>query len=109
MRLPPPFRRYSPISVITCTSETVSCPNSPSSAARSSCSSSKISFPLMRGGALNDRPPGFSLRPPRQFSASSALKVLFLVASVIRKLQVDPEIVSPQQSDDFLKRVAVLA
>src|ERR1700693_5184927 len=99
MRLPPPFRRYSPISVITCTSETVSRPNSPSSAARSSCSSSKISFPLMRGGALN----------PLCSPVSDVMKILLSIRPVIRKLQVNPKIVSPQQSDDFLQRVAVLA
>lgn len=53
MRLPPPSRRYSPISVMAETLETVSCPNSASMASRSSCRSSKISFPLMVDGVLN--------------------------------------------------------
>ncbi len=50
---PPPSRRYSPISVMAETSETVSRPNSASIASRSSCRSSKISFPLMAVGVLN--------------------------------------------------------
>ena len=47
MRLPPPARRYSPISVMEATFETVSCPNCSSMATMSSRSRSKISFPLM--------------------------------------------------------------
>ena len=55
MRLPPPPRRYSPISVMASTPETVSRPNSRSMAERSSRSISKISFPLMVAGVLMSR------------------------------------------------------
>src|SRR5580658_9718931 len=102
MRLPPPARRYSPISVMACTLETVSCSNSPSRAARSSRSRSKISFPLIMAGALNDGALLFA-------SSAAVLSVLRLVRPVIGKLQVDSEIMLPQHSDDFLQRVAVLA
>ena len=54
MRLPPPLRRYSPISVIAWTPETVSRPNSTSNATRSSRSRSNTSFPLIVAGALNE-------------------------------------------------------
>src|ERR1700739_968360 len=71
------------------TLETVSCPNSPSGAARSSCSRSKISFPSIMAGALTDQ--------------SS------LIRSVVGKLQVDPEVVCSQHGNHFLQCIAVFA
>src|ERR1700693_3532303 len=117
MRLPPPARKYSPISVMACTPETVSCPNSSSSAARSSCSRSKISFPLMRGGALKMDicfHHGDTVSRKNQTLCFLCVSVspgwiLFLVRPVIGKLQVDPEIMPPQHGDDVLQRVAVFA
>src|SRR5208283_5938460 len=88
-RLPPPARRYSPISVIALTPETVSRPNSRSMAARSSCSRSKTSLALWVTDAL------------KYFVPS--------VGSVIRELHVNAEIALPQQGDDFLQCIAVLA
>src|SRR5579864_4757641 len=42
-------------------------------------------------------------------SVSSAVKVLDLVGAVIRKLQIDPEVVPLQQGNRLLQRVAVFA
>src|SRR5579863_2788470 len=86
IRLPPPARRYSPISVIASTPETVSRPNSRSIAERSARSSSKISFPLMAGDVLTR-----------------------LVASVIGELHINAEIPLLQQGNDFLQCIAILA
>src|SRR5579859_7141410 len=95
MRLPPPLRKYSPISVMACTPATVSRPNSPSSATRSSRSRSNTSFPLMVAGALN--------------SVCSRWLKSCSICSVVRKLQIDPEIVTFQQRNRLLQGVAILA
>src|SRR5271157_3438119 len=87
-RLPPPARRYSPISVIARTPETVSRPNSRSMAARSSCSRSKTSLALW---------------------VTVGFKACPSVGSIVGKLHVDAEIALLQHGDDFLQRVAVFA
>src|SRR5271170_4823447 len=101
MRLPPPLRKYSPISVIASTPETVSRPNSRSMAERSPRSSSKISFPLIVAGVLNRFVPN-SL-------ASTVESQNLLVCSVIRKLGIDAEILPAKERNDFLQRVAIFA
>src|SRR4029077_3139476 len=85
-------RRYSPISVIAATFETVSRPNCSSMATMSSRRRSKISFPLMEVVALN------------AFSCS-----VELVAAVIRELQIDAKVLLLDHRDDLLQRVAILA
>src|SRR3989442_1039803 len=89
MRLPPPARRYSPISVMASTFETVSRPNSCSMAAKSSRSNSKTSLPLMMAGELN-----FTVYP-------------LLVRPVICELHINSEILLLQQGNDFLQSVAI--
>src|SRR5579864_6417154 len=89
MRLPPPARRYSPMSVMARTLETVSRPNSRSMAARSSRSSSKISLPDM---------------------VADVLKIFAkLSTAVVRELHVNAKIGAAQHGDDLLQRVAVFA
>src|SRR5579884_559098 len=85
MRLPPPSRRYSPISVITETPETASRSNSRSMASRSSRRRSKTSF------------------------AATLAGVLTLVGPIVGELHVDAEIFVAQQPDYLLQRVAILA
>src|SRR5215472_14186586 len=87
-RLPPPARRYSPISVMARTSDTVSRPNSRSIAARSSCRRSKTSLALR---------------------ITVMFKVGPLVRSIICELHVDTEIGLLEHGDDLLQRVAVFA
>src|SRR5689334_9331724 len=87
MRLPPPARRCSPISVMARTLETVSRPNSRSMAARSSRNSSKTSLAVVVPGEL---------------------KISFLV-TVIGELHVNAEVMALQERNDFLERVAVFA
>src|SRR5271167_3848453 len=87
-RFPPPARRYSPISVIARTPETVSRPNSRSMAARSSCNRSKTSFALWVTDVLNVFPS---------------------VRSVIRKLHIDAEIRLLDHGNDLLQRVTIFA
>src|SRR5436309_13356858 len=89
MRLPPPPRRYSPISVMATASDTVSRPNSRSMAARSSRTRSKISRTWVVTGVVKTR--SWSLRP------------------VIDELHVDAKIAPAQQCDDLLQYVAVFA
>src|SRR3984893_10439866 len=101
MRLPPPLRRYSPISVIASTPETVSRPNSRSMAERSPRSNSKISFPLMPACALNWFVP--------KSEASTVESKKFLIRSVIRELRINTEILATKERDDFLQRVTILA
>src|SRR6185369_5815386 len=86
--LPPPARRYSPISVMTFTFDTVSRPNSRSMAARSSRSSSKTSFALPVAGVAKHGP---------------------LRGTVIRKLHVDAEIFAAKQGNDLLQSIAIFA
>src|SRR4051812_41729330 len=93
MRLPPPPRRYSPISVMAPTFETVSRPNSRSMAERSSRRRSNISFAFIAGGLAR-----------RSFIVGPAL-----IRSVVRELHVDTEIAALHQRDDLLQRVAVFA
>src|SRR4029077_19610574 len=88
MRLPPPARRCSPISVMARTLETVSRPNSRSMAARSSRSSSKTSLADVVAGELN---------------------LPLLVIPVISELHVDAEIPPAQERNHFLQRVAIFA
>src|SRR5438105_13296165 len=88
MRLPPPTRRCSPISVMALTPDTVSRPNSRSIAARSSRSSSKISLPVMVAGADKEE---------------------VSVCPVIGELHVNAEIAAFDERDDLLQRVAVLS
>src|SRR5271165_3284301 len=129
MRLPPPARRYSPISVMAVTFDTVSRPNSASSRTRSSRSRSKISLPLMADVVLkrrSDFPNTIFNRRDRRarrgdlspvssclmfFSAASAISAVptLLVRTVVRKLHVDSEILPLDQGDDLLQRIAVLA
>src|ERR1700691_892242 len=90
MRLPPPARRYSPISVIAATFEIVSRPNCSSIAAMSSRSRSKSSFPVLDVVAPN------RLLAP-------------LVGPVVRELQIDAEILPLDHGDDFLQGVAIFA
>src|SRR6266581_2655043 len=85
MRLPPPARRYSPISVMARTFETVSRPNSRSMAARSSRSRSKISFPVVAVSKVNS------------------------VSPVIRELHINAEIAGTHQRNNFLQNVAIFA
>src|SRR5579875_3064863 len=94
MRLPPPSRRYSAISVITCTRETAAVSNSRSISRRSSCSRSKISLAVAIVGVLTRAP--LMIR-------------LLLVRPVIRELHVDAEVVAPQQCNHFLQGIAILA
>src|SRR5690349_10821 len=94
MRLPPPSRRYSPISVIAVTLETVSRPNSRSMAERSSRNRSKISFCDMVAGMLNFLSPRLTWNPLRP---------------VIGELHINAKVGATQQGDDFLQRVAVFA
>src|ERR1700682_1448034 len=96
MRLPPPPRRYSPISVIAVTSETVSRPNSRSMAARSSRRSSKTSVP-------------FTAAPFIAGMLKVSLESWISIAPVIRKLHVNPKILLPQQRNNFLQRISILA
>src|SRR5882672_472591 len=115
MRLPPPARRYSPISVMTATLETVSRPNSSSIATRSSRSRSKISFPLMAVVALK------LYSPPRRQDRRRKIKKVNLgnlcasavdplsIRPVIRKLHIDSKVVLLHQGDDLLEGIAVLA
>src|ERR1700687_1476023 len=98
MRLPPPLRRYSPISVIASTPETVSRPNSRSMAERSPRSNSKISFPLMAARVLNWFVPK---------SEASTAESRILVCSVVRKLRIDAKILPTEERDDFLQRVPI--
>ena len=74
MRLPPPPRRYSPISVMASTPETVSRPNSRSMAARSSRSSSKNSFPLMVAGVLKADVPDPVVFSPRRHGVTEKIR-----------------------------------
>src|SRR5579859_1251614 len=89
MRLPPPPRKYSPISVMARTLETVSRPNSRSMAERSSRNRSKISFREMVAGL------------PNSFIAS--------VGPVVGELHVNAKISAPEQGHDFLQGVAIFA
>src|SRR6266853_1628904 len=128
IRFPPPPRRYSPISVIAVTFETVSRPNSRSMAARSSRRSSKTSRPLVAGIVLiyfsprrhggtekinlnkTFSAPAVSTRTRTNLVLPSVSPCLRgeLVCPVIRKLHINSEILLLQQSDDFLQRVAIL-
>src|SRR5580658_963487 len=90
MRLPPPARRYSPISVMAATFEIVSRPNCSSIATMSSRRRSKSSFPVLDVVAPN------RLLAP-------------LVGSVVRELQIDAEILALDQGDDLLQGVAIFA
>src|SRR5581483_1156401 len=85
MRLPPPSRRYSPISVMTPTPETASRSNSRSIASRSSRRRSKTSF------------------------AATLAGVLTLVGPVVSELHVDAEILIAQYPYDLLQRIEILA
>src|ERR1700690_2600801 len=131
MRLPPPPRRYSPISVMAVTPETVSRPNSRSIAARSSRRSSKTSRPLVAVVVLTaetihrrdrrvrrEKLGAFSNpRVRRFFFLLSCFSLrsrrlggsMLLVAPVIRELHIDSEILLFQKRDYFLQTVAVFA
>src|SRR6266568_2538485 len=136
MRLPPPPRRYSPISVMAVTPETVSRPNSRSMAARSSRRSSKTSRPLVRVDVLtvkslhhgdtearrktNHRKISssknlgqfqrlISLLGLLRVSVSPCLRGEYLVRPVIRKLHINSKILLAQQRNNLLERVAVFA
>src|SRR5437879_11293232 len=93
IRLPPPARRYEPISVIAETRETVPRSNSVSIAARSSRSRSKTSFTVNTGATLN------------RYASLLALSV----GAVIGKLHIDTEIILLQQCNRLLQGVAVLS
>src|SRR5882724_330213 len=120
IRLPPPARRYSPISVIAATFETVWRPNCSSIATRSSRSRSKISFPLMAVVALKSiyrrdaEIAGAERSPIRVLNESQTRRPLRLdgricsVRPVIRELHINSKVVLLHQGDDFLQRVAVL-
>src|SRR5437868_3339379 len=100
IRLPPPARRYSPMSVMTRTLETVSRPNSRSMAARSSRNSSKISRALVAGcvAMKSCETPIFSLQP---------LRNRMLNRPVIRELHINAKVGILQQRDDLLQGVAI--
>src|SRR2546429_8072301 len=87
MRFPPPSRRYSPISVMTSTSDTASRWNSRSMASRSSRNRSKTSLA----------------------TAPELVDVLTLVGPVIGKLHVDAEVFAFKSRDDLLQCVAIFA
>src|SRR5205823_13721913 len=87
MRLPPPSRRYSPISVMTATSETASRSNSRSMASRSSRNRSNTSF-----------------------TAALALAgVVTLVGPVVGELHIDAEIPVLERRDHLLQSIAIFA
>src|SRR5215469_777703 len=109
MRLPPPARRYSPISVIARTLEMVSRPNSSSSATRSSRSRSNTSLPLMVAGALKIVLALLTTESRRRNGFLCTSGVKSSVRSVVYELQIDSEIVPSQQLDHFLQGVAILA
>src|SRR5690348_15000387 len=87
MRLPPPSRRYSPISVMTSTLEMASRWNSCSIASRSSRNRSNTS--LAAKLALAD--------------------VVTLIGPVVRKLHIDAEVFALEGRDCLLQRVAIFA
>src|SRR5712692_7073315 len=106
------------------TPETVSRPNSRSMAARSSRRSSKTSRPLVRVEVLTRTFSPQRHRVTEEAKANSFLfhffrfmgslwlcasVVNYSVASVVRELHVDSEILLTQKRDDFLQRVAVFA
>src|ERR1700723_1403106 len=114
IRLPPPSRRYSAISVMVLTLEAASRPSSCSMATRSSRRRSKNSRPVSIASVLNAlrfsypccagpsamRRLPVRMRRPRQCCA--------LIRAVVRKLQIHAQILAPQQSDNRLQLVAVL-
>src|SRR6185312_9986464 len=85
MRLPPPSRRYSPISVITVTPETASRSNSRSIASRSSRRRSSTSL------------------------TAALVVVLTLVGPVVGELHVDAKILVAQKRNYLLQRVPIFA
>src|SRR5580658_2166152 len=135
MRLPPPSRRYSAISVIVLTLEAASRASSCSMPTRSSRSSSKTSLAVAMVSVLNSL--RFSLRAP-SFPFFSAERVgtfftgcppglplgtasLFLplgwvqarvgssIRPVIRKRQLHAQVLAAQQSNNRLQLVAIFA
>src|SRR6266536_2228336 len=114
MRLPPPSRKYSPISVMAVTPETVSRPNSRSMAARSSRRSSKTSRPLVAVVLISNFHHGDTeLRRRQLITQSHPAGVAFeikatqvarsspclrgeSVGPVIRKLHINSKILLPQ-------------
>src|SRR5437879_5762627 len=93
IRLPPPARRYEPISVIAETRETVPRSNSVSIAARSSRSRSKTSFTVNTGATLN--------RYAFLFTRS--------VGTVVGELHINAKIILLQQRNCLLQGVAIFA
>src|ERR1035438_4236430 len=118
MRLPPPPRRYSAISVMVLTPEAASRPNSCSIATRSSLSRSKTSLAVGIANVLKAlRFSRFLVRcgpcrPCATLSESgnpAASAGVCSVGAVVGKLQFQTHILAAQQGDDGLQLVAVLA
>ena len=108
MRLPPPSRRYSAISVMVLTPEAASRPSSCSMATRSSRSRSKTSLAVAIANVLK------VLRFPCLIYSRRALLrargcAAALIRPVVRKLQLQAKVLAAQQGDDRLQHVAVLA
>src|SRR6185437_16315138 len=104
IRLPPPSRRYSAISVMVLTLDAASRPNSCSIATRSSRSRSKTSLAVDIASVLK------SFRFPRVSGSGlqgSCRGSVMLIRPVVRKQQVDSQIFPAKQRDDRLQVVAV--
>src|SRR5271165_7128556 len=107
MRLPPPSRRYSAISVIVLTLDAASRPSSCSIATRSSRSRSKTSLAVAIASVLKSF--RFPRVPDSGVLKGSCRRSVMLIRPVIRKLQVHTKVLAAQQGDDRLQVVAVLA
>src|SRR6516165_4081034 len=107
IRLPPPSRRYSAISVMVLTLDAASRPSSCSMATRSSRSRSNTSLAVAIASVLK------SFRFPR-FSGSGLLQgscreSAMLISPVVGELQIDAQVLAAQQRNDGLQIVPVLA
>src|ERR1035437_6252837 len=122
MRLPPPLRRYSAISVMVLTPEAASRPSSCSMATRSSRSSSKTSFAVAIASVLKALrslclilPCGcrsLLVEPLERLPTAGAFRGphrKWSIRAVVGELQFQPHLPAAQQRDDGLQLVPVLA
>ena len=109
MRLPPPSRRYSAISVMVLTPEAASRPNSCSIATRSSRSRSKTSLAVAIASVLKALRFSVLSQCSLPLTCKCARIAVRSIGAVVGELQIHAQIFAAQQGDDRLQLVAVLA